>query len=191
MKVKSTQMRTERYIIGCLLLIAGMMISCKQTKVKEKSSFPQTYVSAWEEVYGHCYPSINYAVTALDLYSEGLSLDTANNRMTGSGYNLYLSDIFVPDSLLEEGVYRSNTSAQPFTFLPGQDYEGTPHGMYLLTIENGKLQSIQVLDSGLMVVSDTTNGQTDLRFMMYYTTSEKKKNTYECHFQGPLHRYKK
>ena len=169
-------------------IIALVLCACNPIKPVEQHSIPTEYTSAWEERYGVCYDSIPYAVVALDLYTDGLTLDTAERRMQGTGYNLYLSDIFVPGDTLAPGEYKTITNNQspitPYTFLPGKDYEGTPTGMYLLYVENGKLQGIQVLDSGTFVIRDTTNGLTDLRFTLYYTDDGI--STYECHFQGPL-----
>lgn len=161
--------------------------ACKPVKVIPQTIFPEEYTLAWEERYGACYDSIPYAVVALDLYSEGLSLDTAH-RMQGTGYNLYLSDIFVAadaDTLVV-GNYQSDNSAKPFTFLPGRDYEGTPHGIYLLYIENGQLQSIQLFESGTLVVRDTTNGLKDLHFTLHYRNANNADVTYDSHFQGHL-----
>jgi hypothetical protein len=106
--------------------------------------------------------------------------------MKGSGYNLYISDIFVPDSLLTAGTYFADTSAQAFTFLPGRNFDGTPFGIYLLRIEEGKLISIQLLDSGRFVARDTTNNLIDLQFSLYYQNSYNYTTTYETHFQGLL-----
>ena len=161
-------------------LLAFVIASCTQHASSVYRGFPQKYNLAYQEIYGHCYDSIPYSVVALDLYSEGLELDK-DHRMKGTGYNLYLSDIFVPDSLLEEGSYHSDTTAQPFSFLPGRDYEGTPHGMYLLNIEEGKLQSIQVLDSGSFIYRNDS-----LLFTLYYHTGYGYKYTYTTHFQGAL-----
>ena len=169
-----------------LLLLAVLALSgCRKYSSSGYRTMPKEYNLAYQEIYGHYYDSIPYAVVALDLYSEGLELDSAH-RMQGTGYNLYLSDIFVPDSLLEAGTYRSDTSGQAFTFLPGRSFETTPYGMYLLFVEEGKLQSIQVLDSGYMEVCDTTNAQTDIRFTLYYKNSYGSRATYKTHFQGPL-----
>ena len=170
-------------LIGLAIL---SLSSCQGFTPTPTSVLPAEYTSAWQEIYGHCYDSVPCAVVALDLYSEGLELDKKSHRMKGSGYNLYLSDIFVPDSLIEPGTYHSDDSARPFTFLPGKDWEGTPSGMYLLYVKEGQLQSIQVLDSGLLVVRDTTNRLTDLQFTLYYTNAYGNKVTYSTHFQGAL-----
>jgi hypothetical protein len=108
-----------------------------------------------------------------------------------------LSDIFLPDRtgndslLLAPGIYHSDTTALPFTFLPGKNWEGTPSGMYLLYIENNALQSIQLLDSGTIVVRDTSNNLLDLQFTLYYKNKYGYKATYNTHFQGELIPWKK
>ena len=97
--------------------------------------------------------------------------------MQGTGYNLCLSDIFVPDSLLAEGTYRSDSVAKVYTFLPGKDYEGIPNGAYLLEVEEGKIQQIQILDSGSFVYRHDS-----LLFTLYYNQGKR----YETSFGGPL-----
>ena len=179
-----------RLIAYLFLLLGGM--ACQPVKIIPVNELPQEFPLAYEEIYGQFYDSIPYPVVALDLYSEGLELDSTH-RMQGTGYNLYVSDIFVPDSVLVPGTYTSipkdnlnhfDFQQASYRFLPGKDYEGTPHGIYLLQIEKGQLQSIQVLDSGSFVVRDTTNGLTDLHFTFYYTNAENRVRTYEAHFQG-------
>jgi hypothetical protein len=171
-----------------------LLCSCQPARVTPRSTLPQEFTTGYQEIYGRFYDSIPYSVVALDLYSDGLELDSTH-RMQGTGYNLYLSDIFVPDSLLAEGQYTSipqdslssfSYAVSAYSFLLGRDYEGSPHGIYLLYIEEGKLQNIQVLDSGLFVVRDTTNGLTNVQFTLYYTNAENRVNTYEAHFQGAL-----
>jgi hypothetical protein len=176
-----------------IVVVAAALLlhACKPSAPVVFRGLPKEYNLAYEELYGRCYDSVTHAVAALDLYSEGLELDK-NHRMTGSGYNLYLSDIFLPDRTgsdslrMAAGTYRSDTTAEPFTFLPGRDYEGMPHGMYLLHIEDGKVTGIQVLDSGFVTLRDTTDGMTDLRFTLYYRNTYGSRATYEPHFMGPL-----
>lgn len=171
-------MRKIVYIL-CLYFVLSFQ-ACSPSQPSSYRGMPQKYTTAYEEIYGHFYDSIPYAVVALDLYSEGLTLNE-QHRMTGTGYNLYLSDIFVPDSLLVSGVYHSDTTASPFTFLPGRDYEGTPHGMYLLYVEEGRLQSIQLLDSGYFSYMEDT-----LAFTLYYRNAYGEKAIYEPRFAGML-----
>lgn len=172
-------------VLYLLSIIAFALSSCKPFTPAVRQEFPVEYDLAYQEIYGHFYDSVPYAVVALDLYSEGLTLNK-DHKMEGTGYNLYLSDIFVPDSLLTEGEYRSfspslHPSIEPFTFLAGRDYEGTPHGMYILSIGDGKVASIQVLDSGSFVYRGDS-----LFFTLYYRNSRGEKCTYRPVFGGSL-----
>ena len=172
-------------VLYLLSIIAFALSSCKPFTPAVRQEFPVEYDLAYQEIYGHFYDSVPYAVVALDLYSEGLTLNK-DHKMEGTGYNLYLSDIFVPDSLLEEGEYHSfnssiHQSIQPYTFLAGRDYEGTPHGMYILSIGDGKVASIQVLDSGSFVYRGDS-----LLFTLYYRNSRGENCTYRPVFGGSL-----
>lgn len=99
------------------------------------------------EQYGKAYDSVPHNVFALDLYSDGLSLDSTR-RIVGTGTNLYISDIFLADSLLAVGAYHSDTTAATHTFLLGQDFEGTPTGIYLFSVVESANAGVQVVDSG-------------------------------------------
>jgi len=164
--------------VGCCVALA--FASCRPADPSVYHGFPQTYSLAYQQIYGHCYDSVAQAVVGLDIYSDGLKLDL-NRRIKGTGYNLCLTDIFVPDSLLEAGEYRSDTTALPFTFLPGRSYEGYPHGMYILRIEEDKVMQIQVLDSGSFVYRNDS-----LLFTLYYRNTYGGKATYKCSFAGNL-----
>lgn len=164
-----------------LLLLILALCACSRNTPSAYRGMPKTYSTAYEQIYGHCYDSLpDVAVVALDLYSDGLELNE-DNIIEGTGYNLYLSDIFVPDSLLEYGTYRSDTTAEAFTFLPGRNYEGTPHGMYLLNIEDSKVINIQVLDSGNFVYRNDS-----LLFTLYYRNVYGGRATYTCSYCGLL-----
>ncbi|MBQ5378761.1 MAG: hypothetical protein IIU10_01000 [Paludibacteraceae bacterium] len=179
-------MKDTKYIFSLLALAAVFFSACTPTQPSYYRGLPKEYNLAYQQIYGHFYDSVPYAVVGLDIYSEGLKLDK-NRRMKGTGYNLCITDIFVPDSLLAEGEYRSlNTqhstrNIQPYTFLPGRDYEGTPHGMYLLYVEENKLQTIQLLDSGTFVYRNDS-----LLFTLYYRNTYGYKATYTCSFNGAL-----
>ena len=172
-------------VLPCLLCL--LLVACTPNKPSSYRGLPQQYTTAYEQIYGHCYDSVSCAVVGLDIYSDGLTLDE-ERRIKGTGYNLCITDIFVPDSLLEEGTYRSLpyteqgiADPQPFTFLPGRDFEGYPHGMYILNIEEDKVLSIQVLDSGSMVYRNDS-----LTFTLYFRNTYGSRVTYNCYFTGPL-----
>lgn len=175
------QIRTILLALVCVLCACNPNAPTRRYSLNE---FNTVYV----RTYGHCYDSVPMAVVSLDFYTPDLYLDSAE-RMQGTGYNLYLSDVFVPDSLLENGTYKSDTSALAFTFLPGKSFEGTPTGCYLLTVEEGSLTNIQLIDSGTMVVKDTLGGLKDIQ-LTYYTHSNtsyfSNRQRYTSHFQGTL-----
>ncbi len=172
-------------VLPCLLCL--LLVACTPNKPSSYRGLPQQYTTAYEQIYGHCYDSVPYAVVGLDIYSDGLTLDE-ERRIKGTGYNLCITDIFVPDSLLEEGEYRSLpyteqgiADPQPFTFLPGRDFEGYPHGMYILNIEEDQVLSIQVLDSGSFVYRNDS-----LALTLYFRNTYGSRVTYNCYFTGPL-----
>ena len=172
-------------VLPCLLCL--LLVACTPNKPSSYRGLPQQYTTAYEQIYGHCYDSVSCAVVGLDIYSDGLTLDE-ERRIKGTGYNLCITDIFVPDSLLEEGTYRSLpyteqgiANPQPFTFLPGRDFEGYPHGMYILNIEEDKVLSIQVLDSGSFVYRNDS-----LALTLYFRNTYGSRVTYNCYFTGPL-----
>lgn len=172
-------------VLPCLLCL--LLVACTPNKPSSYRGLPQQYTTAYEQIYGHCYDSVPYAVVGLDIYSDGLTLDE-ERRIKGTGYNLCITDIFVPDSLLEEGTYRSLpyteqgiADPQPFTFLPGRDFEGYPHGMYILNIEEDQVLSIQVLDSGSFVYRNDS-----LALTLYFRNTYGSRVTYNCYFTGPL-----
>ena len=144
-------------IVYILILLVGLS-ACKKAKYIQVHSFPEVYVLAYEQDHGHCYDSVPFSVVSLDLYSEGLTLDT-NRRMQGSGYNLYLSDIFVPGDTLASGEYTSlnskHSTLNSYTFLPGRDFDGTPNGAYLLTIDQGKVLNEELKSKATDKVSES------------------------------------
>ena len=131
--------------------------------------------------YGKYYDSIQLHVVALDLYSDGLTLDTTNH-MVGSGTNLYLSDIFIhmTDTTLADGTYRCSKKPENKMFYPGTDFEGTPTGTYILQVQDAKVAKILLCNDSIFVVNH--NGQTtDLLF--HLKTEEQ---SYHIHFKGVL-----
>lgn len=162
------------------IILLMVLVGCKPNTPSAYRGLPKTYVTAYEQIHGHCYDSVAQAVVSLDLYSTGLELNE-DKHIVGTGYNLYISDIFVPDSLLEIGSYRSDTTAETFTFLPGKDYEGYPFGMYILNIEEDQIKQIQVLDSGSFVYRNDS-----LLFTLYYKNVYGSKATYNCTYSGAL-----
>lgn len=176
-------MKTNWILLMCLAAIA---VGCRNVNppspyVRRATEFRLGY----EKCYGRFYDSVPQNVFCLDLYSEGLSLNM-KGKMQGTGWNLCLSDVFATDSLLPSGRYVSDTTAAPYTFLPGHDYEGMPNGAYLLYVEDAKVSSITVLTDGgfhMTTVGDTT----DIQF--YFTRpgyANRVDTIYKAHYRGKL-----
>lgn len=183
----------KRLLLYILLPLA--LLACRRITPTTPTTYSATFTSCYLEYYGQAYDSVPRHVFALDLYSDGVDLDSTR-IIRGTGNNLYLSDIFLADSLFTEprlpaGTYHSDTSTLSYTFLPGQDFEGTPTGIYLLSIADDAVSSIRVLDSGRFVLTLTPDSLYDLRFTLYYTASSSASSrpqvtTYEAHFEGPI-----
>lgn len=172
--------RRNLVILVFILCISLLFTSCNRNNPTQRPVAPREYSLAYFIAHGHCYDSVSASVLSLDLYSDGLWLDSTWH-IQGTGYNLYFSDIFIEDSTLQSGDYHSDTTGALFTFLPGRNYEGMPSGTYLLRVNDGSLESIVMMDSGRVEVRDTLDGIADMCFTLYYG-----KECYEAHFQGPL-----
>lgn len=162
------------------VLSAGLVClpACKPKVTPHRPQAASEYAECYIESYGRQYDSVPRNVIALDLYSEGLTLNE-NHKMQGSGNNLYISDIFLSDEALDallraaggEPVltdtlrFRCDGTAEEYTFLPGKDFEGNPTGIYLLSIEDAAITAIQVVDSGAFVIA-----QTDDRLLLWQGT---------------------
>lgn len=167
------------------LYIVLILVAVTACTSKNKPVQPETIVTEMSYgkllYYGQFYDSIDCHVVALDLYSDGLTLDTTDH-IVGSGTNLYLSDIFIPltDTALSSGVYRCADKPAPGVFLPGKDYEGTPSGTYILSINNSQVAQIILCTDSAFVVAN--NGQTsDIVFNL-----KSEDNHYNIHFKGVL-----
>ena len=107
--------------VAVCMLTAVVVCSCSPISTgRGKGSNPKEYHTAYLQSYGQFYEQIPYNVVSLDLYSNLLSLDEETQHMTGTGYNLYLSDIFVEGTTLTPGTYRSlkTNTPSPLTVTP-------------------------------------------------------------------------
>ena len=172
-------MKPYTYILICAAAVA--ITSCGGVTPTQPVDYSNEFTTCYVERYGQFYDSLPRNVFALDLYTEGVSLDSTQH-IVGSGTNLYISDIFLSDSLFAQGTYFSDTTTAEHTFLPGQNFEGTPTGIYLLSIAESAVAGIQVLDSGQFTVMQTPDSLYDIRFTLY-----RGKQQYSGHFEGALH----
>ena len=123
-----------------------------------------------------------HQVYAIDLLSNGLEYDSAWH-ITGSGCNLFLSDIFVTPNhsdSLPAGVYQMDSTANDMTFLRGMDFEGNVTGTYLLLIAEDQIQRIILFTSGSMTISYQEDDVL-LDFQLY----DKDSTYYHATYMGP------
>lgn len=159
-----------------LLYIAIILlaISCRPsnnptipTVVKADSIFTKLNIQA----HGDYYHS-QHQVYSIDLLSDGLDFDSAG-YIVGSGYNLYLSDIFAASDCtthLPAGTYTMDSTAKEMTFLHGMHFDGDVTGTYLLDVKENQIQRIILFTGGTMTV-DYINEDTILEFNLYLSDS--------------------
>ena len=136
------------------------------------------YVTADFRQYGDYY-STNHQVFAIDLLSEGLKYDSAFH-ISGSGCNLFLSDIFVRTDSLVAGRYEMDSVAKEMTFLRGMSFEGNITGTYLLHINENQIQKIVLFTGGSMDIAYLEDDIL-LKFSLYTADS----TLYHATYQGP------
>lgn len=155
-----------------ILLFAVLSVSCLTSCHRSYTpivyqSLDTVLTSGRLEYYGQYYKKegIDYDVVSLDLYSKGLGLND-EGVMEGVGTNLYISDIFVPNAWLEkdkplsvlpEGIYESDSTANLMHFLRGLDYDGNYGGSYVLLMgeKNYEVLPITIATMTVSYIGDT------------------------------------
>ena len=132
-------MRNAIYLI-LLLLVASCNPIYNPNKPSRPSAADSVFVCADFRKHGDYY-NTGHQVYAIDLLSQGLEYDSLFH-IQGSGYNLFLSDIFTTSTSLPAGHYQMDSVAKDMTFLRGMDFEGSITGTYLLQISENKIQRI-------------------------------------------------
>ena len=109
------------------IAILVLVVACQPHNVPTKPTGLQVdsvYTTADFRAYADFYNS-GHHVYAIDLLSDGLEYDSAWH-ISGTGCNLYLSDIFVAkDSTkrLPAGYYEMDSVTKEMTFLRGKSFE--------------------------------------------------------------------
>jgi len=170
-------------LVACLFCIAACRPTPGHTPTAS-SQYDSVMVTAVEEMHGAYYQSggLEQNVVSLDLYSDGIKLNK-KGYMTGTGTNLYFSDIFLgqPDSILIAGEYTSDTTGVANTFLPGLYYGGNFTGAYLLRVEDGQLTAYALIKEGKMVV-ECQDDSTFITFEGKLTSGK----SYKAQYRGLL-----
>ena len=114
----------------------------------QKEKIDTVYTTADFRSHGDYYDT-GLHVFAIDLLSDGLTYDSAFH-ISGTGYNLFLSDIFASADTLPAGHYTMDSTAKDMTFLHALDFDKRYTGTYLLKIQEDKIQKIILFTKGSM-----------------------------------------
>lgn len=191
-KNKSNQARNKHFpmkIFHIILPILILFSACDPFSKNPPSpngggeliGYDSIYVIADIQWHKQYYPKLDKQVFSIDLLTEGLAYDSAYH-ITGTGTNLYFSDIFLPltDTLLQEGIYQMDSTAEARTFLPYMHFEGNITGCYMLDIQESQVKRIIGFTAGEFEISYLGE---DIRMdlLLYLTDSTRYRATY----QGP------
>lgn len=150
---------SKKITLYIFCLLAGILpYSCDNRKNEPSKNvvLRQPFTAGYAVYYGayYDYLGIDTHVFELDLYTEGLGIDSTG-QYVGSGQNLYMTDIFSlgNDSLLAEGIYSIDTLYQytPGSILGGESYGGIPGGAQLINVSSTGI-SYDYIKSGTMEV---------------------------------------
>ena len=166
------------------IAILVLVVACQPHNVPTKPAGLQVdsvYTSADFRAYGDYYNS-GHEVYAIDLLTNGLAYDSAWH-ISGSGYNLFLSDVFASaqDSIgLPAGSYEMDSVARVGSFLRGMNFEGNITGCYMLDIQEDQIKRIIGFSAGEFEIRSLGE---DIRMdiLLYLADSTRYRATY----QGP------
>lgn len=173
-------MKVFKYILPLLIALSA----CQPKNAPDRNSskpIDSLFIIADIQWHNQHYPLLDQNVFSIDLLSQGLLFDSVGN-IVGTGYNLYISDIFLPlsDTCLQAGNYQMDTTAAAYTFLPYMNFDGKSTGSYLLDIQNNNLKRIIGFTTGEMQVEYI--GEDILLDVTLYTADSTR---YHAIYQGP------
>ena len=170
-------MRNAIYLI-LLLLVASCNPIYNPNKPSKPSAADSVFVCADFRKHGDYY-NTGHQVYAIDLLSKFLEYYSVFH-IQGSGYKLFISDIFTTSTSLPAGHYQMDSVAKDMTFLRGMDFEGSITGTYLLQISQNKIQRLTLFTGGSMDVAYLEDDIV-LDFKLYTADS----TLYHATYQGP------
>ena len=177
--------------IACMVCMAAALAACEMPSVRpaSKGVWDSVLVAAHIVNHGQYYPNIGCNVLSVDMLSRGLEFDSLYH-ISGSGVNLYLSDVFVPlgDTVPASGIYTidttaaaarfgrsSPTSAAAYTIVPATDFRPGMTGAYLLRIDNGAIRDTMLFSGGEMTVTQWADS-----LMMQFALRDEEQNEYRA-----------
>ena len=146
-----------KWSISCVIgVLCAMLIGCDEThysRTTTTSTWDSVMLTAHIQFYGQYYPNIQQNVMSLDLLSKGLEYDSLYH-ITGSGTNVYLSDVFIPlmDSMLVSNIYTIDTTAAAYTIITAVDCQPGLTGAYAIRIQNSVVVDTLMFTRGEMLV---------------------------------------
>lgn len=163
-----------------VIIIMAMFAGCKPVNVprEQKTATDSVFVVGDFRFYGAYYPSIEGNVFSIDLLSKGLQFDSLFH-IVGTGTNLYLSDIFLPatDSVLQSGIYDIDTTAAPYTILPGMRFGRAVTGAYVAQMREGNVTDTLLFTRGQMTLTQWADS-INLDFQLFTADSSRYHGTY-------------
>lgn len=170
------------YRIRLLLFLLPLGLACCTTRNHYQPPTLLTdsvFTTADFRFYGAHYGSIPHNVFSIDLISRGLQFDSTYH-ISGTGANLYLSDIFLPatDSVLQSGIYDIDTTAAPYTILPGMRFGRAITGTYLAQIRESSVKDTLFFTRGQMTVTQWADS-ISLDFQLYTADSTRYHGMYQ------------
>lgn len=177
-------MRITKYIFLLFILFVACDPSYNNNAPTDgvMTEYDSVYTLADIQWHKQYYPMLERQVFSIDLLSEGLSFDSTNH-IVGTGYNLYISDIFLPlaTTCLQSGIYQMDSTASSYTFLPYMYFEGNITGCYLLDIQESNIQQIIGFTTGTMQLEYI--GENDIRLDLLLYTADSIR--YHAMYEGP------
>ena len=164
--------------IACMVCMAAALAACEMPSVRpaSKGVWDSVLVAAHIVNHGQYYPNIGCNVLSVDMLSRGLEFDSLYH-ISGSGVNLYLSDVFVPlgDTVPASGIYTIDTTAAAYTIVPATDFRPGMTGAYLLRIDNGAIRDTMLFSGGEMTVTQWADS-----LMMQFALRDEEQNEYRA-----------
>lgn len=177
-------------IMKYIRLVSTLLLLCFLAACHNNPSGPrepvQIHLTQGSATYYGAYyaeDGIDSHVITLDLFTPSLTLDSA---IRGTGYNLYIQDLFVGDATtLVEGTYAADSTGATMTYLRGMQYDQSYVGACMHMIADGKTSGVIPLQEGDIQIR-LSGDSTYLTFACRGTDGI----TYKGDYQGilPIHR---
>ncbi len=164
-----------------LLLIVLLAISCNPVNTSQRQEVANTFTKGNVAYYADAR-NVGANVLSLDIYTSGLGLDSIGTSYVGVGKNLFFDDIFIPSAehRLASGVYVSDSTGAPFTFISGKNNDGISSGARLISVSG-----MQISAENLTIGQFEVQNEGDSVFIDFELKTEKGL-TFKAQFAGMM-----